>query len=133
MFFYIILILLMLAVVTYLKSPNFKGKVGEFMVSEHVAKYLSAEYITSTNPSYTELLCSMDLAMPFRVTQERMSLATFSRRARLHLCNNFISRECASLAERFLYNKKSGGVSYYIKNCRIMMRQYCESCMWCKA
>jgi len=35
----------MLVVVTYLKSPNFKGKVGEFMVSEHVAKYLNAEYI----------------------------------------------------------------------------------------
>ena len=49
MFFYIILILLMLAVVTYLKSPNFKGKVGEFMVSEHVAKYLSAEYILLNN------------------------------------------------------------------------------------
>ena len=49
MFFYIILILLMLAVVTYLKSPNFKGKVGEFMVSEDVAKYLSAEYILLNN------------------------------------------------------------------------------------
>ncbi|WP_436863305.1 nuclease-related domain-containing protein [Acinetobacter haemolyticus] len=49
MFFYIILILLMLAVVTYLKSPNFKGKVGEFMVSEHVANYLSAEYILLNN------------------------------------------------------------------------------------
>ncbi|WAU77141.1 nuclease-related domain-containing protein [Acinetobacter sp. TR3] len=49
MFFYIILILLMLAVVTYLKSPNFKGKVGEFMVSEHVAKYLSAEYVLLNN------------------------------------------------------------------------------------
>lgn len=49
MFFCIILILLMLAVVTYLKSPNFKGKVGEFMVSEHVANYLSAEYILLNN------------------------------------------------------------------------------------
>ena len=49
MFFYIILILLMLAIVTYLKSPNFKGKVGEFMVSEHVANYLSAEYILLNN------------------------------------------------------------------------------------
>lgn len=49
MFFCIILILLMLAVVTYLKSPNFKEKVGEFMVSEHVANYLSAEYILLNN------------------------------------------------------------------------------------
>ena len=49
MFFYIILILLMLVVVTYLKSPNFKGKVGEFMVSEYVAKYLNAEYILINN------------------------------------------------------------------------------------
>lgn len=28
---------------------EFQGKVGEFMVSEHVAKYLSAEYILLNN------------------------------------------------------------------------------------
>ena len=32
---------------------------------------------------------------------KRMSLVTFSHRARLHLCNNFNTRECASIAERF--------------------------------
>jgi len=42
-----------------------------------------------------------------------MSLATFSRRARLHLCNIYLSRECASLAERFLYHRKA--ISYDIK------------------
>ena len=45
--------------------------------------------------------------------EQRMSLATFSRRARLHLCNIYLSRECASIAERFLLNRKA--ISYSIK------------------
>ncbi|MBQ9304331.1 hypothetical protein, partial [Butyrivibrio sp.] len=49
----------------------------------------------------------------FPIKEQRMSLATFSRRARLHLCNIYLSRECASLAERFLYHRKA--LSYDIK------------------
>ena len=45
-----------------------------------------------------------------------MSFATFSRRARLHLCNIFLSRECASLAKRFLFHRKCGAISYETKN-----------------
>ncbi len=41
-----------------------------------------------------------------------MSLATFSRRARLHFCSIYTSRECASIAERLLLNRKA--ISYSI-------------------
>ena len=48
-----------------------------------------------------------------------MLLATCSRRARLHLCNIYLTRECASIAERFLFNRNFGEISYIMKkSCR---------------
>ncbi|MCH7312418.1 nuclease-related domain-containing protein [Acinetobacter sp. ANC 4805] len=49
MLFYFIFIIIILAVLTYLKSPDFKGKMGEFMVAVHVDKALGDEYILLNN------------------------------------------------------------------------------------
>ena len=46
---------------------------------------------------------------------KRMLLAVFSRRARLHLCNIYVTHEYASIAERFLCNRNCRAISYYIK------------------
>ena len=40
MLFYFIFIIIILVVLTYLKSPHFKGKMGELMVAVHVDKAL---------------------------------------------------------------------------------------------
>lgn len=47
MLFYFIFIIIILAVLTYLKSPHFKGKIGELMVAVHVDKALGDEYRTA--------------------------------------------------------------------------------------
>ncbi len=49
MLFYFIFIIIILAVLTYLKSPYFKGKMGELMVAVHVDKALGDEYILLNN------------------------------------------------------------------------------------
>ena len=49
MLFYFIFIIIILAVLTYLKSSHFKGKMGEFMVTVHVDKALGDEYILLNN------------------------------------------------------------------------------------
>ena len=49
MLFYFIFIIIILVVLTYLKSPHFKGKMGELMVAVHVDKALGDEYILLNN------------------------------------------------------------------------------------
>ncbi len=69
-------------------------------------------YILSVN----HLLCIFilgNLRSCFLIKEQRMSLATFSRRARLHFCSIYTSRECASCTECFLLNRKV--ISYSIK------------------
>lgn len=44
MFFYFIFIIIIVAILSYLKSPRFKGKVGEMMVIGHVSKEFGDEY-----------------------------------------------------------------------------------------
>ncbi len=58
------------------------------------------------------------------VANNRMSLATFSRRERLHLCNNFQTLECASLAERiFMWQELHGNFLLHKNTCP-------NSCCW---
>ncbi|EOR05708.1 nuclease-related domain-containing protein [Acinetobacter genomosp. 15BJ] len=49
MLLYFIFFIIILAILTYLKSPYFKGKMGELMVSVHVDKGLGEEYMLLNN------------------------------------------------------------------------------------
>ncbi|WDZ51929.1 nuclease-related domain-containing protein [Acinetobacter vivianii] len=49
MFFYFILMFILFILIAYLKSPHFKGKVGEMQVSADVTKNLGKEYILLNN------------------------------------------------------------------------------------
>ncbi len=52
----------------------------------------------------------------FRLINKKESrLRDSTRRARVALATIFFSRECASLAERFLLYRKFGGISYKVK------------------
>lgn len=49
MFFYFILMFILFILIAYLKSPHFKGKVGEMQVSADVNNNLGEEYILLNN------------------------------------------------------------------------------------
>jgi len=49
MLLYFIFFIIILSIITYLKSPYFKGRIGELMVKAHVEKGLGEEYMLLNN------------------------------------------------------------------------------------